>query len=207
MRYKIFKLVFIIFLLILFVFVSAFSYANAAFADISENFFRLHILANSDSNEDQTLKLLIRDNVLEYINEITSSCNNKSEAMVVVSNNLSNIQEIAKQTILENGYNYEVTSEIGRFYFPTKHYGNMSLPAGFYDALRIKIGDAKGQNWWCSIFPALCFTDVSDGIISEKAQENLENSLNDEEINLLFDNCKNIRIKFKIVELFEKMSK
>ena len=92
--------------------------------------------------------------------------------------------------------------KFGNFYFPTKVYGNISFPAGFYDALKIEIGEAKGENWWCSLFPPLCFTDISSGIIDEEADEILQNNLDDEEYSIITDNSNNYQIKFKILELF-----
>lgn len=90
----------------------------------------------------------------------------------------------------------------GNFYFPTKYYGNISMPAGLYDALKIEIGEAKGQNWWCSLFPPLCFTDISSGIIDEEADENLQNNLDEEEYSIITSSSNTFKFKFKILELF-----
>ena len=89
----------------------------------------------------------------------------------------SDFQKIAEQTIIDNGYNYSVKININNFYFPTKNYGDISLPAGLYDALRVEIGEAKGQNWWCVMFPSLCFIDISSGIVDDDSKEILENNL------------------------------
>lgn len=198
---KIFYLISLITLVIIFLFVSIKSYANTISDDLSNNFFRLHILANSDSEEDQALKLKVRDNIIEYMNSLSYSNLTKKEAIDLTKSNLQNFKEIAQRTILEEGYNYSINLEVGNFYFPTKEYGNISLPAGYYDALKIEIGEAKGKNWWCSLFPPLCFVDISAGVIDEEAEEYLKENLSEDEFSLITDTSEDIKFKFKIVEL------
>lgn len=198
---KIFYLTSLIILITIFLFISITSYANTVSDDLSDNFFRLHILANSDSNEDQTLKLKVRDKIIEYMNSLSYSNLTKSEAIELTKSNLQNFKEIAQKTILEEGYNYSVNLEIGNFYFPTKEYGNISLPAGYYDAIKIEIGEAKGKNWWCSLFPPLCFVDISAGVIDEETEEYLKENLSEDEFSLITDSSEDIKFKFKIVEL------
>ena len=196
--------VFIILILCLILF-SAQSYAKTISSDLSNNFFRLHILANSDSVEDQELKLKVRDKIIEYMNN--HNFTSKEDAIYYVENNLSELYKIAKNTINDNGYNYSINIEVGNFYFPTKTYGNLSLPAGFYDGIKIEIGNAEGQNWWCSLFPPLCFVDISSGIIEETDLNVLEKELSNEEFNLITEqNTSNtdIKFKFKIIELLNK---
>ena len=198
---KIFYLTSLIILITIFLFISITSYANTVSDDLSDNFFRLHILANSDSNEDQTLKLKVRDKIIEYMNSLSYSNLTKSEAIELTKSNLQNFKEIAQKTILEEGYNYSVNLEIGNFYFPTKENGNISLPAGYYDAIKIEIGEAKGKNWWCSLFPPLCFVDISAGVIDEETEEYLKENLSEDEFSLITDSSEDIKFKFKIVEL------
>ena len=138
-----FKTCLLMSLLFLYIFINAYSYANSVFPHLSSNIFRLHIIANSDSVDDQELKLNIRDHILQYLEPLTRSCKTKEDVRQIVSNQLLSLQEIAIQTIKENGYAYNVTLEVGNFYFPTKYYGNISMPAGNYDALKINIGEAK----------------------------------------------------------------
>jgi len=138
-----FKICLLIGLLFLYIFINAYTYANSVFPNLSSNIFRLHIVANSDSAGDQALKLKIRNHILQYLEPLTRSCKNKEEVIQIISNQLLSLQKIAIQTIKENGYSYNVTLEIGNFYFPTKYYGNISMPSGNYDALKIKIGEAK----------------------------------------------------------------
>ena len=189
---------FLILLILLFVYtiICAFSYVNAVSSNIESSVFRLHVIANSDSKEDQDLKYIVRDNILKYINDISKTATSNEEVI-----------NIAQKTVYENGYNYEVNVKIGNFAFPTKHYGDISFPAGFYDALRVEIGSASGQNWWCVMFPPLCFVDVSSGVVPEESKEFLQESLSSEEYSLLSENenSNDMNFKFKIVELFQNI--
>ena len=188
-------------LLVIFLILNLISYSNSVFAGLEENIFRLHILANSDSSEDQELKLAVRDNIISYMKEINSSSNSKKETINNVSLHLDDLQKIAENTISEKGFDYSVDLEIGNFYFPTKYYGNINLPAGNYDALKINIGKANGKNWWCSLFPPLCFIDISNGYIEENEQDILKNNLSDEEFLLISSSSPEIKLKFKLLEL------
>lgn len=199
-KFRIF--LFIVILFVIFFILSANSYAHTISNKLSDTFFRLHIIANSDSKNDQELKLKIRDEIIKYMEEITISSNTKEEIKNISTNNITKFQEIAENVILENGYNYSVNVEIGNYYFPTKKYGNISLPAGNYDALRIEIGDAIGQNWWCSLFPPLCFIDISSGVIDENGEKYLKENLSQEELYLIKKDSTKINFKFKIVEYF-----
>lgn len=202
------KHVFIILLLFfIYLLVSAFSYANAVSKDLSESIFRLHVIANSDSVEDQNLKYKVRDNVLAYMNTLCSNTTSKSKAIEIAKKHQDDFYKIAKQTIIDNGYNYDVNIKIGMFDFPTKQYGDISFPAGTYDALRIEIGDANGQNWWCVMFPPLCFVDMTSGVVPDESKEILESSLSSNEEYVLINNDKSsdIQFKFKLVELLQNV--
>ena len=193
----------LIFLLCLYIFISAHGYVLAVSEDLSEAVFRLHVIANSDLDEDQELKLKVRDKLLEYMNIICADCSTKEEAIVLAENHKEDFQKIAEETIKENGFDYPVKININNFYFPTKNYGDISLPAGFYDALRVEIGNASGQNWWCVMFPSLCFIDVSSGIVDDEAKENLEENLDTESYNIISDKENSgFTFKFKIIEFF-----
>ncbi len=193
----------LIFLLFLYVFICANSYVTAVSDDLSNAVFRLHVIANSDSDEDQNLKLKVRDNLLQYMNTISSDCSTKEEAISIANMHKEDFYKIAKQTISDNGYDYDVKINIGNFYFPTKNYGDISLPAGMYDALRVEIGESKGKNWWCVMFPSLCFIDVSSGIVDDNAKESLQENLNTESYNIISkSNDSKLEFKFKIIEFF-----
>ena len=194
----------LIFLLLIYIILSAQSYTFAISSDLSNAVFRLHVLANSDSKEDQDLKLKVRDNLLKYMNSICSNCKTKAEAMKIANENKKVFQEIAENTIKEKGYDYSVKININNFYFPTKTYGDISLPAGYYDALRVEIGEAKGQNWWCVMFPSLCFIDVSSGVVDQSGKETLKNNVEEESYKIISqsENTPSVKFKFKILEFF-----
>ncbi len=191
------------FLLFLYTSICAISYAQTISTDIANSVFRLHVIANSDSEEDQALKYKVRDSLLTYMNSICENSSSKEEAISVVEKNKDIFEQIAINTIKEEGYSYPVTINIGNFEFPTKNYGDISLPAGYYDALRVEIGEAKGQNWWCVMFPPLCFVDISSGVVPEESKELMENSLSEEEFALVSEQSNNeIQFKFKLLEFF-----
>ena len=121
------KILLILFLLFLFTLINCYSYSNSVFNDLSSNIFRLHIIANSNTAEDQELKLKVRDNIIEYLR--SKEYKSKEELIHILEENIDELQKIAITTIKENGYNYNVTLEIGNFYFPTKYYGNISMPS------------------------------------------------------------------------------
>lgn len=126
----------------------------------------------------------------------------KNDTIIYCKENLDLLTEISNQVIKEEGFNYKANLEIGNFYFPTKHYHNISLPEGYYDALKINLGKAQGENWWCSLFPPLCFVDISSGVLEEDSKKLLDNNLSNEEIDIISGNSRNIKFKFKILELF-----
>ena len=181
----------------------AISYANYVSTDIANSVFRLHVIANSDSDIDQNLKYIVRDNLLEYMNSLCVNCTSKEEAITIANAHIEEFKQIALTNIKDEGFDYSVNISIGNFEFPTKHYGDISLPSGYYDALKVEIGEAKGQNWWCVMFPPLCFVDASSGVVPEESKEDLENSLTDEEFSIVSDNEENpsFKLKFKILEI------
>lgn len=190
-------------LLFLYTTICAISYVDAVSSDISDSVFRLHVIANSNSDEDQALKYKVRDNLLNYMNNLCKNCNSKEDAINIVSTHQEEFKQIALETIKNEGFSYDIKIEIGNFEFPTKHYGDISLPAGFYDALKVEIGKAEGRNWWCVMFPSLCFVDISSGIVPDESKEELQNVLSDEEYAIISDNTNpGIKLKFKLLELF-----
>lgn len=205
--YKIKLFLFILPLLFIYTLICSISYVNAISTDLQKNVFRLHVIANSDSEDDQNLKLKVRDNVIKYMNTLCSKTTSKEEAIKIANAHLNEFKEIALNTIKDNGYNYDVDISIDNVFFPTKTYGDISLPEGYYDALRIKIGKAEGKNWWCVMFPPLCFVDVTSGIVPDDSKELLKENLSQEEYNLICNgnsedlNNTDITFKFKIVEL------
>lgn len=194
----------LIILLFFYISISAISYVNAVSSDIEDSVFRLHVIANSDSEEDQNLKYIVRDRLISYMNDISKDSTSKEKAMLIAQEHLKDFSTIAQETVKEQGYNYPVSVEIGNFDFPTKHYGDISLPSGEYDALRVKIGKAEGQNWWCVMFPPLCFVDVSSGIVPDESKQLMKNELSDEEYSLISkENSPEVEFKFKLIELLK----
>lgn len=169
---------------------------QAECADISNEVFRLHILANSDSEDDQSLKLKVRDRLLEYTKTLFENADSKEEAESVISDNLQSISNVAYAEVLDNGYDYKVRAEITNMYFTTRYYENYTLPSGMYDALRITIGNGKGHNWWCVMYPSICISSEEEK--DAKAKEVFDTTQ--------YDIVKNekYRYKFKVVEIFEK---
>jgi stage II sporulation protein R len=158
---------------------------------------RLHVLANSDTEGDQALKRKVRDAVLEYMTPYMQTSTDKSDAGKIILEHMPAIRSIAQQVVVESGYNYPVDVVLGDHRFPTKTYGNLSLPAGNYQALRILIGKAEGQNWWCVLFPPLCFVDVTSGTAVAQQTQKIVDDINNQQTPVL---------RFKILELFQKNS-
>ena len=160
--------------------------------NIENSIFRLHVIANSDSNIDQEIKLKVRDAILEKGHELFADKNSKQQAEETVQKNLTLLRKIAEETIRKNGFDYDVTAEIGKSKFPAKTYGNTTLPAGEYDALRIILGEGKGKNWWCIMFPPLCLSAAREKV-------ELDGILSDGEIELVDSNPR-FEMRFWIVE-------
>lgn len=146
-----------------------------SYEDIKDEIIRFHVLANSDSSEDQELKLKVRDAVIEYVYKELENSKSIEESREYLIKNKSLIEEVAKEVIINSGYNYEITSSLSKENFPDKMYGEILFPQGEYEAFRILIGEAEGQNWWCVMFPPLCFIDeTKETIDNYKTRENLD---------------------------------
>ena len=136
---------------------------------IYESVVRLHVLANSDSDEDQALKLKVRDGVLSYVSPRVIDSKSREEVERILQNELENIQKIAAETVAREGYNYSVVVTLTVEEYPTRNYETMSFPSGEYISLRVMIGEAEGQNWWCVLFPPLCLSAASESVENEEA--------------------------------------
>lgn len=196
------RILFLIILFTLYIFVSCYFYTINSLNSIEDKVFRLHIIANSDSEEDQNLKYQVRDNIISYMNDICKDASSKEDAIKLAQKHIGDLKKIADYTIIDNGFNYTSNVEIGNYKFPTKYYGNISLPSGYYDALEIKLGKNSGQNWWCVLYPSLCFVDVSSGTLPEASKEELKSILPDEEYALITEDTPTYNFKFKLVEFF-----
>ena len=175
-------------IIMLFVVLTYGAFADQAREDIAGKLVRLHVVANSDTQADQELKLKVRDRVLKVATPLTEDCSSKEQMLMVLTDNMQTLVNEAQKEIYSNGYDYEVSAQIKNEYFPTKMYDDFSLPAGKYDGIKIKIGSSQGQNWWCVVFPPLC-ADLAKGDLKE---------LNNQEIALTTSDQPKYVIKFKI---------
>jgi len=166
---------------------------------LSDKVVRLHVLANSDSTEDQDLKLQVRDTVLERATELLEQSADRKEAEGLLRGNLLELERLAEEEIHSNGYDYSVTAELSNTNFPTRKYDGFTMPAGEYLALRIVIGEGKGQNWWCVVFPPLCTAVTTDVSMTALAA-----GLSEEEVNLITGEQGYI-LKLKVVEFWEAL--
>ncbi|QEK13695.1 stage II sporulation protein R [Crassaminicella thermophila] len=172
-----------------------------------EHLIRFHVIANSDSKEDQALKLKVRDRIIKEMNPKFENSKSLDQTRMIIEANLSNIEKIAKEEIKKNNSNYSVKAMLGNFNFPTKNYGAITLPAGNYEALRVVIGEGEGANWWCVLFPPLCFIDINNGLTDERTKQEMMNVLTEEEFKMIqtarSSNEMPIKLKFKVVEILE----
>lgn len=163
---------------------------------IAKEIFRLHVVANSDTEEDQNLKLHVKTKIVDYLEGILGEDRSLEATREAVKTHLDEIEEAARQVIADEGYDYPVAAAVEKTYFPDKTYGNCTFPAGEYEALNVKIGEAEGHNWWCVLYPSLCFLDESHGIVSEEKKEDLKEVLTEEEfLTILNDPEKRNQVK------------
>ena len=160
---------------------------------LAENVLRLHVLANSDSEKDQAVKLLVRDAILEKTAEKCGNAENLEEALRAVEDDLTEIESAANQTLTEQGMPYRASVSLCEMYFPTRVYESYKLPAGKYTALRVSLGEAAGKNWWCVVFPDLCISGAAD-LSSLPAGARQAIAQADE-----------LKVRFKAVEIFSSL--
>ena len=184
-----------LFLSIIIAFIVTFGWilvSESTLTDISDDIVRLHIVANSDSKSDQQIKLKVRDRLL-------------SENFENIKFDLKRIEAVCKNEISENGYAYKVKAEFGMFYFPNKSYENITLPAGNYNALRVTIGEGDGENWWCVMYPPLCYSGSINGKLSEEDITLLKENMKKDNFDMLENNEIKIKPTLKIVEWWQKI--
>lgn len=187
----------IVIALIFSVIVGSFSAFASECNNIRGSVLRLHILANSDSAEDQALKLKVRDRILAETGNLFQNADNLSNAEDKVSKSLDLVKQIAADEIQKQGYHYNVNAELCNMFFNTREYDGVTLPAGRYDAMRITIGEAKGQNWWCVLYPPMC-------IPAAQPTQELNDVLNESEMEIVTAEPK-YEIRFACVEIFERL--
>ena len=169
---------------------------SAECSSVSNEVFRLHILANSDSDCDQNLKLKVRDAVLDYTKNIFKYADSITNAEKLTDENLQKIADRAKKVVEKNGYNYSVKAQIKEMYFDTRYYGNITMPSGKYKALRITIGKGEGHNWWCVMYPCVC-------VGASTNYNSLKENTTDTEYSIMVNG--DYKYQFKIVEIFQKI--
>ena len=157
---------------------------------------RLHVIANSDSESDQKTKLYVRDAVLGSIEKMTDGAKDADGAAAMISANISDIRTLVKNTLMSLGEDPAAAVTLSKEYYPERTYGDISLPAGKYMSLRIMLGEAKGQNWWCVLFPTVCMSSAKASTVFKQT------GFSSEQINILTEDEKPVyKIKFKILEL------
>ena len=169
-------------------------------AQLADRVVRLHVLANSDSEEDQALKLQVRDAVLDRAEALLTQSEDRTEAEALLREHLADFEQVAASVITAEGYDYPVSVELEDTQFPTREYEGFTLPAGEYLALRVLIGAAEGQNWWCVVFPPLCTTAAA-----EVPAAALEGGLSEDQVGLITEENTGYVVKFKVVEWWEQL--
>lgn len=171
--------------------------------EIAEKIIRFHVRANSDSEEDQALKLLVKDRVVAYLSDAMKSSDSKSDSISYIESHIEEIENIASDVITEEGYSYEVSAYMTNEFFPTKSYGDVTIPCGNYDAFRIDIGANAGKNWWCVLYPPLCFVQGSYGVATDETKMLLKNVLDEDEFEYISSaGSSDIGFDFKFLSLF-----
>ena len=167
---------------------------------IAGEVFRLHVIANSDTEEDQKLKLKIKTRIVEYLEEILGKDADLEKTKEAVLTHLGEIEREAEKLVHEQGFDYPVKAVVEKTYFPKKSYGDCTFPAGEYEALNVKIGEVRGHNWWCVLYPSLCFIEDTYGVVTEEKKEDLKSVLTTEEFLEILEKPeekKTIRFRFR----------
>lgn len=187
----------LLFGLILSILVGSFSAFASDCSAIRESVLRLHILANSDSDEDQALKLKVRDRILEETGDLFENASDLENAESSAANSLELVRSIAEDEVRKQGYDYPVRAELCNMFFETRQYDDITMPAGRYDAVRITIGEAKGHNWWCVLYPPMC-------IPAAQPKQELGDVLTEDGMEVVTSKPK-YEVRFAFVELFERI--
>ncbi len=176
--------------------------ANAVQEKLSGEVFRFHVIANSDSEEDQELKMKVKEAVVAYLRETLSGAENAAEAKAWAIRHKEELVRVSEEVLRAEGCSDKVTAEVVRCEFPDKTYGDITFPAGWYDALRIRIGKAQGHNWWCVLYPNLCFMDSVHAVVPKEGKEELRSVLTDEEYAMIVKGTP-VKIKWFFLQLTE----
>ncbi|MDS1029587.1 stage II sporulation protein R [Bacillota bacterium LX-D] len=175
----------------------AYNQEQAISAFDSSNLIRFHVIANSDTVEDQALKRKVRDVIITKVGRDFANVSSVEEAKAEVMANMQDIEKIAQDEVKAWGKDYDVQVLLGNFDFPTKSYGNFTLPAGKYEALKVVIGSGQGHNWWCVLFPPLCFIDISKSLAQGESPEVAA-------LNSATDSPPKVEVRSKLVEIIQE---
>lgn len=171
---------------------------------LSEKIIRFHVLANSDSEADQELKLKVRDSVGAYLKTELQDADGVGESRAIIRRDLDKIEETAEAVIAAEGYSYGVTATLGQTDFPVKTYGAYTFPAGEYEALNVTIGDGGGKNWWCVVYPNMCFQGSVYEVVDEEAEESLRQVLSEEEYEAVMESGE-YEVEFKLLSFLNEL--
>ena len=174
-------------------------------AGIASNIIRFHVRANSDTDTDQQLKIKVKNEVVSYRKPFLENSPSIDTSREILSQHIEDIKDTALDTIHKEGFNYNVNVYFEQSYFPMKTYADVTFPQGEYEAFRIDIGEANGKNWWCVLYPPLCFVDSVYGELPESSKEELKNVLTDDEYNAITD--VQYKYKFKYLKFLNKFIK
>ncbi|MCH5266033.1 MAG: stage II sporulation protein R [Lachnospiraceae bacterium] len=172
---------------------------------IAREIIRLHVVANSDSDSDQELKGQVKETILTYLRGAMKEAATVEEARQAIRSHLRDIEEIANEKMQQEGFDYRAEASLGKCYFPVKEYGDLTFPAGDYEALRVNLGESQGQNWWCVMYPTLCFVDSTYQIVPDSSKEKLKGALTEEEYNSLLDGGEDVSYSFRILDWIQNI--
>lgn len=167
---------------------------------IASQIIRLHVIANSDETADQTLKKEVKDQVVTYLRSKMNQTTTIQAARQVICQEMDALKQIAEKKIRQEGYDYPVTVSLGTTYFPVKEYGDMAFPAGDYEALRVQIGESKGRNWWCVMYPSLCLVDGVYQTVPESSKDKLKQVLSTSEYQSLVDGGEDVQFRLRFLD-------
>ncbi len=159
--------------------------AERAQEELAQEVLRFHVLANSDSNEDQKLKMKVKESLLSYMKEQLPADAELKQTREWIAGHLGEVEAVARETLQEASSEYPVQAKLETVMFPRKTYGDVTFPPGKYEALRVEIGAAEGQNWWCCLYPNLCFTSAVHAVVPEEEKEELQSVLSDDSYEMI----------------------
>lgn len=178
---------------------------NETQQSIASGIVRLHVVANSDVEADQNLKLKVRDQVVSYLQKRLKHVTNVNEARALMNQERALLSDLAQQVMRVEGYDYRAEVSLGSCYFPIKKYGDLTFPAGDYQALMIRIGQGEGKNWWCVMYPSLCFVDSTYQVVPEESKEKLKETMTKEDYEMLLGGESEVSFGFKLLDWVDKL--